>query len=70
MTKAPFILFVKLYQNTLSLFFPSSCRFSPSCSQYMIDSINKHGVLGGIFNGIKRILRCHPFSKHSGWDPV
>jgi putative component of membrane protein insertase Oxa1/YidC/SpoIIIJ protein YidD len=36
----------------------------------MIDSINKSGVVRGVFNGIKRILRCHPFSKNSGWDPA
>ena len=70
MIKTPFILLIKLYQNTLSLFFASSCRFSPSCSQFMIDSINKFGVIRGVINGVKRILRCHPFSKHSGWDPA
>jgi len=68
--KIPFILLIKFYQKTLSLFFASSCRFSPSCSQFMIDSINKFGVIRGVINGVKRILRCHPFSKHSGWDPA
>ena len=70
MIRATLIFLIKLYQNTLSLFFASSCRFSPSCSQYMIDSINKSGVVKGLFRGTKRILRCHPFSKNSGWDPA
>ena len=70
MTKSILIFIIKLYQNTLSLFFGSSCRFSPSCSQYMIDSIKKRGPLRGVFNGTKRILKCNPFSKQSGWDPA
>jgi putative membrane protein insertion efficiency factor len=45
------------------------CRFTPTCSEYMIGSLNKYGVLKGLFLGIKRILRCHPFGKF-GYDPV
>ena len=70
MIKKISILLIKIYQNSFSLFFPSSCRYNPSCSQYMIDSINKNGLLNGIHFGVKRILRCHPFSKKGGYDPV
>jgi uncharacterized protein len=64
------IFFVKIYQNTVGLVLPNSCRFTPTCSVYMVDSIIKHGSLKGTWNGLKRISRCHPYSKSSGWDPV
>ena len=64
------ILLILIYQNTISLLFPSSCRFFPSCSNYMILSINKYGIIKGIYLGIKRITRCHPFSKLNRSDAV
>jgi len=70
MLKFFLITLVRIYQNSLSLIMPSTCRFNPSCSQYMVDSINKHGSFKGVILGIKRILKCHPFSKHNGWDPA
>ena len=45
------------------------CRFTPTCSQYMIDAINKYGIFKGIKLGIIRILKCHPKGKF-GYDPV
>jgi len=63
-------LFILIYQNTISLLFPGTCRFKPSCSQYMISSIKKYGLRFGIYKGIKRISKCHPFSKANRWDPV
>ena len=62
------IALVRIYQNTFSLFFPPSCRFTPSCSQYMIDAILKYGALVGVFKGLSRLASCHPFSKKSGCD--
>lgn len=59
---------VRLYQRFLSPLFPPSCRFSPTCSNYMIQSIERHG-LKGILMGLARILRCYPWSK-TGFDPV
>ena len=46
-----------------------SCRFSPTCSDYAVQAINKYGVVRGSFLGLMRIIRCHPFAK-GGFDPV
>ncbi len=67
--KTLLIFLVKLYQKYLSPFFPGCCRYRPTCSQYMIEAILKHGVLKGCWLGIKRILRCRPFGGQ-GYDPV
>ncbi len=48
---------------------PPACRFSPSCSLYMLQAVEKYGVLRGGLMGTRRLLRCHPFSK-GGFDPV
>ena len=48
---------------------PNVCRYTPTCSQYFIEALQIHGVIKGSWLGIKRILRCHPWSK-SGYDPV
>lgn len=64
------IRLVWLYQRTLGNILPPACRYTPSCSHYMIDAINKFGVIKGSMIGLKRIGRCHPFSKHNHWDPV
>jgi len=45
------------------------CRFTPTCSQYTYQAVEKYGVVKGLFLGLKRIIRCHPFSK-GGYDPV
>lgn len=60
---------VRAYQLLLSPLFPSSCRFEPSCSTYMIQSLEKHGPLRGLLLGIKRLAKCHPWGS-SGYDPV
>ena len=64
------IILIKIYQNTLSKIFPPACKFSPSCSEYMIDAIKNYGIVQGIYLGTIRILKCNPFSKSSGWDPI
>lgn len=46
-----------------------ACRFSPTCSEYTYQAIEKYGIISGSLKGIRRILRCHPFSK-GGYDPV
>ena len=63
------ILLVRAYQVALSPLFSGCCRFEPSCSNYMIEALQTHGVAKGLYLGIKRLLRCHPFGK-SGYDPV
>ena len=60
---------IKGYQWTLSPFVGFHCRFSPTCSQYAIEAIQKYGVLKGVFLGTKRIARCHPWCA-GGHDPV
>ncbi len=58
-----------IYQYIISPIFPSSCRFTPTCSHYSKEAIIKHGVFKGIKLSIKRISRCHPWGD-SGFDPV
>jgi putative membrane protein insertion efficiency factor len=60
---------IKIYQSTISQVTPSSCRFSPTCSQYACESIEKYGVIKGVWLAAKRIGRCHPWSP-GGYDPV
>ena len=64
-----FILPIILYQRLLSPILPSSCRFTPTCSEYTKQAIIKHGIIRGTYLGIKRISKCHPWGK-SGYDPV
>ena len=63
------ILLVRAYQVTLSPLFSGCCRFEPSCSNYMIEALQRHGVFKGLYLGIRRLLRCYPFGG-SGYDPV
>lgn len=63
------ILIVRIYQIGISPYFPDSCRYQPTCSQYMIDSIKEWGFFKGFWLGLRRIARCHPWGGH-GWDPI
>jgi putative membrane protein insertion efficiency factor len=65
----PFLLFIKTYQYLISPYLPNACRYTPTCSQYAIEALNKHGVFKGIYLAIKRISSCHPWGG-SGFDPV
>ncbi len=60
---------IRLYQLVLSPLIPSSCRFLPSCSRYAHEALGVHGFFKGVWLGLKRIGRCHPFTK-GGFDPV
>ena len=60
---------VRLYQYTLGAVLPNSCRFTPTCSQYVIQAVRKHGALKGSWLGLKRVLRCNPYCT-GGHDPV
>ena len=60
---------IKLYQSTVSLVTPSACRFTPTCSNYAYEAIERHGLFGGSWLAAKRLARCHPWSS-GGYDPV
>ena len=61
--------FIRGYQCTLSRVTPASCRFQPSCSQYTYEAIERYGFFRGVWLGLKRLTRCHPFHE-GGYDPV
>ena len=63
------ILLVRFYQGAISPYFPPSCRYTPTCSQYAIEAINKYGPFKGGWLALKRLLSCGPWGKH-GHDPV
>ena len=63
------ILPIRFYQKFISPLTPPSCRFTPTCSQYAIEALRKHGPFKGMYLAIRRILRCHPCGC-SGYDPV
>ena len=65
----PFIILIKIYQLLISPLFPSSCRYTPTCSHYIMEALQKYGLLKGGWLGVKRISRCHPWGG-SGYDPV
>ncbi len=69
MFKPILIGIVRFYQGAISPFFPAACRYQPTCSQYMIEAIQKHGALQGGWLGLKRISRCNPWGG-CGHDPV
>ncbi|MCB5161308.1 membrane protein insertion efficiency factor YidD [Marinomonas sp. E8] len=63
------ILLVKGYQLFISPFLGNNCRFYPSCSRYMIESIERFGVFKGVYLGLRRLSKCHPWHE-GGMDPV
>ncbi len=60
---------IRGYQLTISPALPPSCRFTPSCSQYALEAVTKHGALRGTWLAARRLVRCHPFHP-GGFDPV
>ncbi|KAA6448495.1 membrane protein insertion efficiency factor YidD [Bacillus swezeyi] len=67
--KTLFMLIIRIYQKWISPILPPSCRFYPTCSNYGLEAIEKHGAFKGGWLTIKRILKCHPFHP-GGVDPV
>ncbi len=67
--KKIFILIITFYQNNISPLLGTNCKYQPTCSEYTKQAIEKYGVLKGVIKGIKRILKCNPFSK-GGYDPL
>jgi putative membrane protein insertion efficiency factor len=68
--KKLFLLLIRFYQTQISPCFPPRCRFTPTCSAYAFEAIQKYGALKGSFLALRRILRCHPFYKGDPYDPV
>jgi len=65
----PFVWLVRFYQAAISPYLPPSCRYSPTCSQYTLEALKKHGVFKGGWLSLKRIASCNPWGGH-GHDPV
>jgi putative membrane protein insertion efficiency factor len=63
------VLPIRFYQLCISPVLPPHCAHTPTCSHYMLDAVQRYGVGRGVWLGVKRLLRCHPFSK-GGYDPV
>ena len=61
--------FIKAYRKLISPILPNSCRFTPTCSQYALEALDKHGAIKGSILTVWRILRCNPFCR-GGYDPV
>jgi uncharacterized protein len=60
---------LRIYKRWVSPLLPSACRFHPSCSEYMLRAVEKHGAARGMWMGVKRLMKCHPFHT-GGFDPV
>ncbi|MBN1180478.1 MAG: membrane protein insertion efficiency factor YidD [Anaerolineae bacterium] len=67
--KALFLALIRLWQTTFSRVLPDTCRFSPTCSAYGYEAIERYGIFRGGWLAVKRISRCHPFHP-GGYDPV
>lgn len=60
---------LRLYKIALSPLLPAACRFYPSCSDYMREAVERYGAIRGVWMGLRRLARCHPFHA-GGFDPV
>ncbi len=63
------LVILRFYKRWISPLLPAACRFRPTCSEYMMEAIERHGLVRGLWLGTKRLLRCHPFHE-GGFDPV
>lgn len=61
---------IRFYQRKISPTCPPRCRYYPTCSAYAVEAITKYGAIKGGWLTFKRLMRCHPFSKHPYFDPV
>jgi len=64
-----FLLLIRIYQGMISPFLPNACRYTPTCSTYAKEALQKHGLVKGLQLTVKRISSCHPWGG-SGHDPV
>ena len=68
--KKLFLLLIRFYQLAVSPYFPARCRFTPTCSQYALEAVERYGAAKGGYLALKRLLRCHSFYKGNFYDPV
>ena len=61
---------IHIYRLFISPLTGKNCRFEPTCSEFALSALKTHGIFYGSYLSIKRILKCHPFSRYSGYDPV
>lgn len=64
-----FVALIRFYQAAISPYFPPTCRYTPTCSQYGLEAIKKHGPFKGVWLTLRRLVSCHPWGG-SGYDPV
>ena len=70
MAKRVLLKLIRFYQRGISPFFPPRCRFTPTCSQYALEAIEKYGAVKGGWLTVKRLMRCNPFTHQCPYDPV
>ena len=63
------ILLIRLYQRLIPTHYRGACRYTPTCSAFACEAIERHGVAAGLYLAARRVLRCHPLGS-SGYDPV
>ena len=68
--KRIFLALIRFYQKRISPGLPARCRYTPTCSQYALEAIERYGALRGGWLAFRRFMRCHPFSKRDYFDPV
>ncbi|MDO4173910.1 MAG: membrane protein insertion efficiency factor YidD [Eubacteriales bacterium] len=64
------IVCIRFYRSAISPYLRPCCRYTPTCSAYALEAVEKYGACRGGWLAVKRILRCHPFSHHNPYDPV
>lgn len=67
--RAAALFLLRSYKRFISPLLPPMCRFEPTCSVYTMQAVEKYGLLRGVWLGVRRLARCHPFNP-GGWDPV
>lgn len=67
--RAVALFLLRVYKRMISPLLPPMCRFEPTCSVYTMQAVEKYGAARGVWLGVRRLARCHPFNP-GGWDPV